>query len=362
MQQNTPSTLKRLYWELPVRDFVHGAQRPVDELPTALPTYDSYKLVEQAATMGVEEIVFCGSAEPKRSDLVQLVDFATRRGLRSLWTPSDGRFVTSEVAAQLKVAGLSRVAIALHGATADAHERASGLPRNTFDGAIAAIAAARSEGLNVQMNSAFSPRNIADFWRMATLATDLNVDVWDISIGYEPLSDATTQFSATEVENLFDMVFDATLHAPFAVQMSDAKHFARYFRQRLLIDKSLGKSGARPFQSYESEVEKERASLFINPDGSIWPEAQIELTLGNVRYYPLQRLVVGSPLLQRLRSTTELSGKCFFCEFRELCGGSRSRAYLATGDPLAGDPLCCYHPVRLQLEAGSKPHHHHARA
>ena len=35
--------------------------------------------------------------------------------------------------------------------------------------------------------------------------------------------------------------------------------------------------------------------------------------------------------------------KCGECSFRIICGGSR-RAYAATGDPMAGDPLCLYQP------------------
>jgi hypothetical protein len=32
------------------------------------------------------------------------------------------------------------------------------------------------------------------------------------------------------------------------------------------------------------------------------------------------------------------------CEFVGVCGGSRSRAYALTGDPLAEEPFCTYEP------------------
>jgi AdoMet-dependent heme synthase len=52
-----------------------------------------------------------------------------------------------------------------------------------------------------------------------------------------------------------------------------------------------------------------------------------------------------SPLFQRLRNSDELGGKCGDCSYRNLCGGSRSRAFAATGDPMAEDPRCVYQPL-----------------
>ena len=48
-----------------------------------------------------------------------------------------------------------------------------------------------------------------------------------------------------------------------------------------------------------------------------------------------------------LRNPDALKGKCGRCELRELCGGSRARAYALTGDPLASDPSCPYVPAAL---------------
>jgi AdoMet-dependent heme synthase len=47
-------------------------------------------------------------------------------------------------------------------------------------------------------------------------------------------------------------------------------------------------------------------------------------------------------LFQRLRDVDSFSGKCSRCEFRHICGGSRARAYAATGDAFGSDPLCSH--------------------
>jgi len=48
--------------------------------------------------------------------------------------------------------------------------------------------------------------------------------------------------------------------------------------------------------------------------------------------------------MRALRDPDMLKGRCGRCEFRHICGGSRSRAFALTGDPFATDPWCAYQP------------------
>ena len=41
----------------------------------------------------------------------------------------------------------------------------------------------------------------------------------------------------------------------------------------------------------------------------------------------------------------EFKGRCGYCEYRDICGGSRARAYAETGDILGEDPACIYIPA-----------------
>jgi len=59
---------------------------------------------------------------------------------------------------------------------------------------------------------------------------------------------------------------------------------------------------------------------------------------------PLASIYRDSPLFRSLRDTAQLEGKCGHCEFKEICGGSRARAYALTGDPMAEEPRCSYVP------------------
>ena len=66
------------------------------------------------------------------------------------------------------------------------------------------------------------------------------------------------------------------------------------------------------------------------------------------RSTPLAEIYRDSALFQSLRDADRLEGKCGLCAYRTLCGGSRARAYAATGNPLASDPLCPYQPRELE--------------
>jgi len=54
----------------------------------------------------------------------------------------------------------------------------------------------------------------------------------------------------------------------------------------------------------------------------------------------------------QLRDLNQLKGRCGRCEFKELCGGCRCRAYAAYGDYLQEDPACTYQPTGRPLEFG----------
>jgi radical SAM protein with 4Fe4S-binding SPASM domain len=83
---------------------------------------------------------------------------------------------------------------------------------------------------------------------------------------------------------------------------------------------------------------------FVSHVGEVYPSGFLPESAGNVRESSVADIYRESDLFTALRDREKLRGKCGACEFRAICGGSRSRAYAATGDPLAADPLCPYDP------------------
>mgnify|MGYP007124862133 FL=1 len=47
-----------------------------------------------------------------------------------------------------------------------------------------------------------------------------------------------------------------------------------------------------------------------------------------------------------MRNFAGYKDNCGRCEYVNVCGGCRARAYAVTGDYLAGEPFCTYQPRR----------------
>lgn len=86
---------------------------------------------------------------------------------------------------------------------------------------------------------------------------------------------------------------------------------------------------------------------FIDHRGNVCPSGFLQLPAGNVRERSLIEIYGAVRLFRDLRDPALLRGKCGYCPFRDVCGGSRARAYAVSGDYLASDPACPYEPPPL---------------
>src|SRR5262249_10566413 len=95
-------------------------------------------------------------------------------------------------------------------------------------------------------------------------------------------------------------------------------------------------------------VNEGRGFVFVSHTGEIYPSGFLPISAGNVRKDSLIDIYRDSPLFRDLRDTSKLKGKCGDCEFKEICSGSRARAYAMTGDYFAEEPFCSYIPRRTR--------------
>jgi len=105
----------------------------------------------------------------------------------------------------------------------------------------------------------------------------------------------------------------------------------------------MGPAAGRP-RAQTASTRDGKGILFVAHDGEINPAGFLPLPLGNVRQESIATIYRDDPLLRRIRDA-DFSGRCGCCEYADLCGGSRARAFAATGDPLGEDPACPYEPA-----------------
>ena len=101
--------------------------------------------------------------------------------------------------------------------------------------------------------------------------------------------------------------------------------------------------------------------VLISDLGEVFPSGFLPVSAGNVRKQSLAELYRHSPLFVSLRDRKNLKGKCGICEFREVCGGSRARAYALTGDVFAEEPCCVWQakisiaePAKIRVQRASR--------
>lgn len=318
--------------------------------PMELSTAEGRSLIDQIAEMQVPVFVLTGGDPIKRPDLFELIAHARAQGLRVSLTPSATPLLTRQVVQQLKDAGLARLAVSMDGASAETHDAFRGMS-GSFARTIEAIRWANQIGLPVQINTTFSRRNLGEIDAIVALMESLKITLWSVFFlvptGRGKLNDL---LSAEEFEQVFAKIYSLSKTASFDIKTTEAQHYRRFQLQQRVAERKAGSHTAIA-EKVEDAIGRAprglndaKGFLFISHTGEVFPSGFLPLTAGNIRRQPLSVIYRDSPLFQNLRNTARLEGKCGACQFKEICGGSRARAYALTGNPHAEEPCCSYIP------------------
>jgi len=98
-----------------------------------------------------------------------------------------------------------------------------------------------------------------------------------------------------------------------------------------------------PVLNYETRCPCGTQYCRITPDGKLTPCPYLPEVAGDLSRASFGEVWREAPLFRRLREG-RLGGKCGGCEYREVCGGCRARAFATSGDVLGPDPSCTYEP------------------
>jgi radical SAM protein len=313
--------------------------------PEELSTAEGKHLVDEIAALRVPVFVLTGGDPIKRPDLLELIGHARQKGVRVSLTPSATPLLTREVVHRLKDAGLARLAVSLDGARSETHDGFRGM-QGSFARTLDAVRWANEAGLPVQINTTFSRRNIGEMDEILALIAGLKITLWSVFFlvptGRGKLSDL---LSADEFEQVFARLHELALMAPFDIKTTEAQHYRRYLLQHRkdghgpMAEKVADTVGRAP-----RGLNDGKGFVFISHTGEVYPSGFLPVPGGNVRRETLASIYRESPLFVDLRDADRLEGKCGACEFRQICGGSRARAYALTGNVFGEEPCCSYIP------------------
>jgi len=300
-----------------------------------LSTAEAFSLIDQVAAFGKPLFILTGGDPMMRDDLYEIVEYGCAHGLPVSISPSATGRLTDEAIRRLALAGVRRIALSLDAPEAAEHDAFRGV-RGSYARTLRAVAAARENGIGVQMNTTLSRVNVHRIEAFADLLAGLDVAMWSVFFVL-PIGRATADMclSAQESERAFARLAVVAELSSFDVKTTEAPHYRRYSMQH--ATNTLPRERLR-----FAGIGDGRGFIFVSHRGDVYPSGFLPLCVGNVRRRPLVEIYRESPALRRLRRPETFGGKCGLCEFQQICGGSRARAYLASGDPFASDPSCAF--------------------
>lgn len=328
-----------------------------DRNPFELSTEEGFRLLETVRSFGDPLMVFTGGDPLKRPDIFELLAKSVQLGLRTTITPSATPLLTEAAIDELRRCGVARMAVSLDGPDAASHD---GFRRVEGSYARTALALnyARSIGLPTQINTTVTRHNIDRLGEIAALVGDFGARLWSVFfLVATGRASASQDLSAEEYEEVFRFLYDFSKTAAFDIKTTEAQHYRRHVAQRRKEEGGSGQySQAAPeVIQRQAGINDGKGFVFISHTGEIFPSGFLPVSAGNVRRDSLAEVYRNSPLFRALRNADNLSGKCGDCEFRNLCGGSRSRAYALTGDFLESDPRCVYQPRKVAQHRPKTP-------
>lgn len=330
--------------------------------PFELSTVEAKRLIDQIAELQAPVFVLTGGDPLKRTDIFELVQYAHDAGVHTSMTPSATPLLTREAIAQLKQRGLERLAVSLDGSTPELHDAFRRVP-GSYARTLDAIRWARELGLPVQINTTVTRRNLHDFEAMVALLETLDMVLWSVFFlvptGRGQSSDLIT---AEEFEQVFEKLYRTSTRVRFDIKTTEAQHYRRFLLQRRAEERKHGTEsratslpaaqafpaalGGDGISRAPRGLNDGKGFVFVSHVGEVFPSGFLPIAAGNIRQQRLADLYRDSPVFRTMRDTSRLGGKCGACEFKEICGGSRARAFAVSGDPLAEEPCCVYQPKR----------------
>jgi radical SAM protein with 4Fe4S-binding SPASM domain len=325
----------------------YGAWTEPQADPLELNTQEAKQMMDAVAELRPPIFVLGGADPLKRSDIYQLVRYAATLHLHPVLVLPSTPLLTRDAIARLKHAGMSRMILNLDGPEAELNDLVCGV-RGSFARTMEAVQWADQWCIPLQINTRCSERNLRDLERLAALLKTMRISQWNIIF---PVPTDVVQLeetpSAAEFEGAFARIYALAQTVPFKIKATEAPHYRRYILQRQARARAAGAADEPQFQEGIPgifPILEERATIFISHTGDVYPCASLPVSGGNVRVHNLSEIYRSSQAFTLLRDPGNLNGKCGDCGFKQVCGGSRARAYAMNADMFREDPACIYRP------------------
>jgi len=293
------------------------------------------RILSGVADFGKCVIILTGGEPMERNDIYELIRYGRGLGLRMVMATS-GYLIDDDSIVKLKKAGVSVLSFSLDGSSAETHDAFRGA-KGAFEAVVSAAETARRAGVRFQINTTISKINADEVVGISELAKRLGAYCFNPFIlvptgrGKE-IED--TMLDPVEYEAMLSELLGIKLQSEIEVRVTCAPQFARVCRQakkKHLAGEVSGCMGGKGFG-------------FISYKGDVQTCGFLDVSAGNLieNDFDFGKIWLESEFLKEIRDRSKYKGNCGICEYVGVCGGCRARAFAASGDYLAADPICNY--------------------
>jgi radical SAM protein with 4Fe4S-binding SPASM domain len=298
-----------------------------------LDTDASFALLDQIRETGEPIVILTGGEPLLREDIFDIASYGTRIGLRMVMAPN-GTLITRGNARKMKESGIKRISVSLDGAASESHDSFRGV-EGAFDKALAGIETAKQEGIEFQVNTTITKDNLEEILLVPTGRGKYIVD---------------NEIDAAEYESALNWFYDQRGNTDLQLKATCAPHYYRILRQRAKEDGEKVSFESHGLDAVTRGCLAGTGFCFVSHTGRVQTCGFLDVECGDVTREHFKEIWDNSEVFNNLRNFSNLEGKCGACEYKGVCGGCRARAYEATGNYLAEEPLCSYKPRNKRQE------------
>lgn len=304
--------------------------------PGELSTDECFKLIDEIVSFSKPVIIMTGGEPLLRKDIFEIAEYGKKRGLVMVMSPN-GTLLDDENIKKIIASGIKRISVSLDGPDAASHDNLRQVS-GAFNQACEGIKKAKKAGLEFQINSTIAKRNIKLLSQVMKLAKDLGAKAHHIFL-LVPTGRAKDmvdeELSTLEYEETLKFLAEEKKNSSLEIKITCAPHF-----NRILLQEHSGAVSSLAGRGCMGGV----SFCFISHTGEVHPCGYLEIKCGNIRKAGFKKVWLESEALNNIRDWSKYEGKCGICEFKNVCGGCRARAYAKYGNYLGEEPYCAYQP------------------
>ena len=309
------------------------------------------RILDDISSYANPVMVLSGGEPLLRPDIFDIARYGTDKGLR-MCLATNGTLVNESVCAKIKEADIKMVSLSLDGAKAETHDNFRN-QAGAFDGTLKAIELFNRNDIPFLVNSSFTLRNKDEIPEIFKLVNNLWATALYMFIIVPNGRGEDVMYELIPVD-----VYDEILEWHYQMEKKEqeilmrptcAPHYYRIVRQKA---KEEGEKFKRRNLKFSTGGSKGclagQLICLIDVDGEVLPCSYFPKSAGNINQLPFKEIWENSELFLSLRDFKSYKDNCGRCEYVNVCGGCRARAYAISGDYLAQEPFCSYVPGQLK--------------